>query len=72
MVHIPPLEHLSEKRILRSMEAFLQTEQNLPWVLGVIDKEQDFALKLLTTTLDGYGDPTRHMQLEQELEKPGQ
>ena len=69
MVHVPPIEQADQKRILRSMTAFLEKQQNLGWILGVIGTQKTLALQLLTTRLVGYGDSARYAELKAKLEE---
>ena len=72
MIDLPPIEDIARKRLLRSMQAFLEGEQSLPWILGVIGNQRALALELLVTRLSEYGDHTLYDELRQELERASQ
>ena len=47
MIPMRPVEQINEKRLRRSIQAYLEGEQNLRWVLGEIGRENGLALDLL-------------------------
>jgi len=69
VVRIKSVEEYNERRIFKSMQAFLEGEQSLGWILGVIGNDAKLALRLLRTRLTNYGYYDLRVQLEHEIEK---
>ena len=69
MVRTKSVEEYNERRIFKSMQAFLEGEQSLNWILGIIGNEPELALRLLRNRLTYYGNGDLRVQLEHELGK---
>jgi hypothetical protein len=69
MIRMRPIEEINEKRISRSMQAYLEGESNctLKWILGVIDGDVPIAERLLSTQLARYVNTQRYQDLRQGL-----
>ena len=59
-------EASSQKWIRKSAMAYLEGEQDLKWIVGVIGQDVGHAMTVLTD-LKNYGDPKRHQELSESL-----
>ncbi len=62
MVRIPTI---GEKRVQGAIQAYLEKDQNLRWVLGVIRNRKATALQLLLTRFRDYSKTPRHKLLRE-------
>ncbi len=67
MIPMRPIEQINEKRLRRSIQAYLEGEQNLRWALGVIGIEHAPALRLLAAFQTFVG-TRRYSELKAALE----
>ncbi len=67
MVRIPTI---GEKRVQGAIQAYLEKDQNLRWVLGVIRNRKATALQLLLTRFRDYSKTHRHKRLREHLTPP--
>ena len=70
MVRIPTIDEIGEKRVQGAIQAYLEKEQNLRWVLGVIRNRKATALQLLLTRFRDYSKTPRHKLLREHLTPP--
>lgn len=64
MLHIKPIEQCDAKRTRRSLMAFLEGEQNLNWIVGVIRSSASIvAAEQMLMELKGYGSSERYQEL---------
>ena len=55
-------EASSRKWIRKSTMAYLEGEQDLKWIVGIIGEDAGYAREVLID-LKNYGDPKRHQEL---------
>ncbi len=67
MVRIPTI---GEKRVQGAIQAYLEKDQNLRWVLGVIRNRKATALQLLLTRFRDHSKTPRHKRLREHLTPP--
>ena len=67
MIPMRPVEQISQRRLRRSMQTYLEGEQNLRWILGVIGIENGPALRLLDG-LQEFAERPRYDELKAALE----
>ena len=67
MVRIPTI---GEKRVQGAIQAYLEKDQNLRWVLGVIRNRKATALQLLLTRFRDFSKTPRHKRLREHLTPP--
>ena len=70
MVRIPTIDKIGEKRVQGAMQAYLEKDQNLRWVLGVIRNRKATALQLLLMRFRHYSKAPRHKLLREHLTPP--
>jgi hypothetical protein len=68
MIRMRPIEQINEKRIARSILAYLEGQPNcsLKWILGVISVEAALAASLLSQFSQYAGAP-RYQELQDQL-----
>jgi hypothetical protein len=64
-----PIEQINEKRISRSIQAYMEGEPNctLNWILGVISSDVQIADRLLSTQLTRYANTPKYHELQNRL-----
>ncbi len=70
MVRIPTIDEIGEKRVQGGIQAYLEKDQNLRWVLGVIRNRKATALQLLLTRFRVFSKTPRHKLLREHLTPP--
>ena len=70
MVRIPTIDEIVEKRVQGAIQAYLEEDQNLRWVLGVIRNRKATALQLLLMRFRHYSKAPRHKLLREHLTPP--
>lgn len=65
MIRMPPVEQINEKRIARSIQAYMEGEPNctLKWIIGVIGPDVAIADRLLSTQLLRYANTPQYRDL---------
>jgi len=64
MLHVKPIEQCDAKRTRRSLMAFLEGEQNLNWIIGVVKSSASIpAAEQMLAELKGYGSSERYQEL---------
>jgi hypothetical protein len=56
----------SQKWIRKSTMAYLEGEQDLKWIVGIVGGDVNHALTVLAD-LRNYGEPKRHQELSERL-----
>ena len=70
MVRIPTTEQIGEEWLRGSVQAYLDGEQNLTWVLGLVRGQEATAVRLLLARFRGYVGSPRYEQLREHLMPP--
>ena len=70
MARIPTIGEIVEKRVQGAIQTYLEEDQNLRWVLGVIRNRKATALQLLLTRFRVYSKTPRHKLLREHLTPP--
>lgn len=68
MIPVRPIEQINQRRLRRSIQAYLDGEQNLKWILGVIDSEEALALQSLLARFPTFAGTPRYEELKAALE----
>ncbi len=65
MISIRPVAEINEKRSRKSIQAYLEDEQdcNLKWILGVIGSERPLARRLLLSRFGQYSKTQSYLDL---------
>ncbi len=67
MIRMRSIEEMNEKRIRRSVQAYMEGEQNLKWILGVIGPDRPLASQLLVNQFARYSNTSRYHELRASL-----
>ena len=67
MIPVPPIEEVVRRRIFGSMQAYLDGEKNLKWVLSMIESNTRLAAALLVNRFGQYAHTQRYQDLQASL-----
>jgi hypothetical protein len=72
MIHMRPIEQINEKRILKSIQTYLEAESrcSVKWLRGVIGADAPLANRLLLTRFAEYSNTPKYRQLQTLCERP--
>ncbi len=67
MIAVPLIEEVVRRRVFGSMQAYLDGENNLKWVLGMIESNTRLAAALLVSRFGQYAQTQRYHELQASL-----
>ncbi len=67
MIAVTPIEEAAKRRVFGSMQAYLDGEKNLKWVLGMIEFNTRLAAALLVSKFGQYAQTQRYHELQASL-----